>query len=139
MRYCCGVLEVRREPEMTDCCETPRLCEISAKCSDLFTANIDGDKHDGYVPPDLGIGEGDYVRFVYCLNCGHIQGDWPMPETEIEKGIGDDPDFETCGECDGSGQCSACDGSGEEDGETCESCDGSGTCSECTGDGEVPA
>lgn len=131
---------VREETTMSECCESQRLCTISCKCSDLFNAEIEGNEHDGYVPPDLGIGGGDYVKMVYCLNCGQIQGEWPLPETELEQGRIDDepPDSDTCGECDGTGECSACDNSGELDGETCDNCDGSGDCPECGGSGEVP-
>jgi hypothetical protein len=32
----------------------------------------------------MGIGGGDYVAFSYCLDCGQIQGDFPLPETGME-------------------------------------------------------
>jgi hypothetical protein len=118
-----------------DCCENPRLCNADAKCSDLFDASIGNKNYSGYVPADLGIGEGDYVRFTFCLNCGRIQGTWPRPETALELGY--EEGYETCGDCDGEGTCSACDGTGDEDGETCENCDGSGHCGTCDGTGKV--
>lgn len=53
-------------------CGSSRIAEINAKC-----------KH-GYVPHDMGIGGGDYIRFEYCLDCGVMIGNFPLPKTEIE-------------------------------------------------------
>lgn len=33
----------------------------------------------------MGIGGGDYVEFDYCLDCGQIQGTFPVPKHEIEE------------------------------------------------------
>jgi hypothetical protein len=38
------------------------------------------------VPRDLGIGGEDDVHFLYCLDCGQIQGKFPVPPTAIEQG-----------------------------------------------------
>lgn len=44
-----------------------------------------GRTYNGYVPDDIGIGEyGDYMRFTYCLDCGQIQGKFPLPPAECE-------------------------------------------------------
>lgn len=41
---------------------------------------------DGYVPSDMGIGDSlDYVEFSWCLNCGQIQGVFPLPMTKVEE------------------------------------------------------
>jgi hypothetical protein len=37
-----------------------------------------------YLPSDLGIGGGDDSEFDYCLDCGQIQGTFPMPPTCLE-------------------------------------------------------
>lgn len=66
-------------------CGSERLCVVQAKCSDMFSAQVGEAEYDGYVPDDLGISDGDYVEFTYCLDCGKIQGTWPLPETEMEK------------------------------------------------------
>jgi len=51
----------------------------------MFFAKVDGkDDYHGYVPDDIGIGGNDYVKFKYCLNCGQIQGKFPIPESELE-------------------------------------------------------
>lgn len=66
-------------------CKSERLLTISAKCSDLCFCEINNKKDDGYVPSDAGIGGGDYVKFTYCLNCGQIQGEFPLPTMELEE------------------------------------------------------
>lgn len=64
-------------------CGSHRIADVSAKCSDMFTLETDGQdgkhiEHVGYVLPDINIGGGDYVRFTYCLQCGYMQGQWPV-------------------------------------------------------------
>jgi hypothetical protein len=41
--------------------------------------------HDGYVPRALGIGGGDYIEFEVCLNCGQMQGKYPIAPVECES------------------------------------------------------
>lgn len=71
-------------------CKSIRIANAGGKCSDLFGVSIQIDEenvqeHDGYVPDDLGIGGGDYMEVSYCLDCGQIQGTWPLPRTELEE------------------------------------------------------
>ena len=42
------------------------------------TDNID---HDGYVKYNMNIGGGDEISFRYCLECGQLQGKFPLPKT----------------------------------------------------------
>ena len=74
-------------------CKSERTMSVTCKCSDRFYAFMgeegdkpDGREHDGYVPKDLGIGGGDYIDFEYCLDCGQIQGKFPLPPAKIEAG-----------------------------------------------------
>jgi hypothetical protein len=46
--------------------------------------DLAGGHEHGYVARDLGIG-GDDVNFDYCLDCGQIQGKFPLPLTERER------------------------------------------------------
>jgi len=63
-------------------CASERLLSVNAKCSDMCSINYkDMERHD-YVPDYLGIGGGDYVDFEYCLNCGTIQGEFPLEEID---------------------------------------------------------
>lgn len=65
-------------------CGSDRVAEIGAKCSDCCGMNYKNYNHDGYVPGDLGIGGGDYVEFKWCLECGQIQGEFPVADPELE-------------------------------------------------------
>jgi hypothetical protein len=66
-------------------CRSTRVLRATAHCSDLFTCVVGLCTYDGDVPYDLGIGGGDDMTIFLCLNCGHVQGAWPLPESEIEK------------------------------------------------------
>ncbi len=59
-------------------CNSVRIVSVSAKCSDLCFFETIGFESDGYVPSNFGIGGGDYVEFDYCLECGQIQGEFPI-------------------------------------------------------------
>jgi hypothetical protein len=65
-------------------CDSDRIAFISAKCSNLCSVDIIDKKYEGYVPDNMGIGGGDYIRFSCCLNCGQIMGIFPIPVTKIE-------------------------------------------------------
>lgn len=66
------------------CCENARMAVICGKTSDRCFASVGERESDGYVPSDMGIGGGDYIDFMYCLNCGKIKGNWPRPKCELE-------------------------------------------------------
>lgn len=64
--------------------QSQRLLLVNAKCSDLCQCiyqGKDADREtDGYVPYNLNVGGGDYVEFTVCLDCGQVQGTFPVPE-----------------------------------------------------------
>jgi len=66
-------------------CNSDRILSASAHCRDLGVFEIHGQVHDGYVPGDLGIGEDDDVSFDLCLDCGQMQGAWPLPQSKLER------------------------------------------------------
>lgn len=68
-------------------CNSKRILEITAKCSDCCAFTIGSVSGDGYVPKGLGIGGGDYVDFKLCLECGQVQGKFPIPLTVYERDI----------------------------------------------------
>ena len=74
-----------------DTCGSDRVADINGKCSDLFFLSL-GEKEieNDYVPGDFGIGGGDYIQLSYCLECGKIQGDFPLDITELEMGDGEE-------------------------------------------------
>ena len=66
-------------------CSSLRLARILAHCSDMCSVDLAGRHEHGYVPRDLGIGGGDDVQLDYCLDCGQIQGKFPLPPTQMEE------------------------------------------------------
>lgn len=68
-------------------CGSERVAKVSAKCSDACHYRLGNLEADSYVP-GLGIGGGDYVSFNYCLDCGQIQGDFPISEDEVKDAFG---------------------------------------------------
>src|SRR5688500_14800508 len=76
-------------------CGSSRWMEVSGECErELFTCiNFNGKKHEGCViPEDCNIGVDEFVSFTMCLNCGHVQGDWPVREDIILNDVNDNSD-----------------------------------------------
>lgn len=74
---------------MSCACGSERLVTGGGKTSDMFNARMvhhdRKETHHGYVPGDLGIGGGDYIELMWCLDCGRIQGSFPLPAAQLEK------------------------------------------------------
>ena len=69
-------------------CGSNRIADISGKSSDCNSIGISGTNvnvHSEYVPRDMEIGGGDYLRFSFCMDCGQMQGTFPIPKTELEE------------------------------------------------------
>jgi hypothetical protein len=66
-------------------CSSSRLARILARCSDMCSVDLAGRHQYGYAPTDLGIGGDDDVHFAYCLDCGQLQGRFPLPATLLER------------------------------------------------------
>jgi hypothetical protein len=66
-------------------CKSNRVPNVSGKMSDMCSVNLNGKYKNGYVPSDFNIGGGDYIDFAFCLDCGKIQGNFPLPLTSLEK------------------------------------------------------
>lgn len=82
-------------------CSGVRIVKMTAKCSDMCNCSMVNDSKketDGYVPRDMNIGGGDYVEFSFCLDCGQIQADFPVTETELERHV--PASIELCPKCD---------------------------------------
>lgn len=65
-------------------CISKRVVSVLAKCDDRCVVSTDDKEIADYVQDDMGIGHGDYIKFEYCLECGKIIGDFPLPETRLE-------------------------------------------------------
>ena len=66
-------------------CKSERIASVGGKTSDMCSVFINEEEHEGYVPSDMNIGGGDYIEFEYCLDCGQIQGEFPLQPTKIEQ------------------------------------------------------
>ena len=76
-------------------CNSTRIARISAKVSDMCQSTMvnspDYEPDDfEYVPTDMNIHaphDSDVMEFKLCLNCGTVQGQWPLPETKLERQV----------------------------------------------------
>lgn len=67
-------------------CKSNRILGVSGKTSDCFSLTDYRTQRDmcGYVIANAGIGEGgDYIEFDYCIDCGQIQGSFPINEKAV--------------------------------------------------------
>lgn len=68
------------------CSRCNRVLSFSGKTSDLcFMSMAAGLNHDGYVLGGVNLGGGDYLEGSVCLECGQLQGEWPVPNPESER------------------------------------------------------
>ena len=66
------------------------IMTISGKVSDMFSLSTENVDYDGYVPYDLGIGGGDYIRLRIEMDTGQIV-DWDsLTEEDIKAAIDDE-------------------------------------------------
>jgi hypothetical protein len=71
-------------------CQSDRIVSVHGKCDDRCTVSMNGNEMNGYVPDDIGVGGSDYIEIDCCLNCGQLQGEFPLPPADIEKDITDE-------------------------------------------------
>jgi len=85
---------------MTSCqrCESSRIMSVGSHASDLHSwTRPDGKDGDGYLPYGLGIGGGDDLEIDYCLDCGQIQGEWPITEEAYKNAFEEDDEDDAAG------------------------------------------
>ena len=73
-----------------DNCNSDRVAFINGKTSDMCQFSYKEIDKDGYVPRDLVIGQdgyGDYINFYFCLECGKIQGKFPISDEEVKAAV----------------------------------------------------
>lgn len=76
---------------MTCSCPSNRTAVINAKVDDQFTIGTSKVSYDGYVPRDINLGRGDYLKFHLCLDCGKIKGTWPVTDEQLQYAINPRP------------------------------------------------
>lgn len=59
-------------------CGSENVMQVQGKTSDMCYVSCGEQEHVGYVPRDMNIGAGDYLSFNVCLDCGQMQGRWPV-------------------------------------------------------------
>ena len=73
-------------------CESDRIFKIDGKCSDLCSALFKGqDVESDYAPYIDNVCGGDYIRVTVCLECGQVQGKFPVESPDMP--IEDDEDY----------------------------------------------
>jgi len=73
-----------------DVCGSNRILSVTAKCSDCCAVDFNGADQSDYVPSDCGIGGYDYISFQLCLQCGKVQGEFPLDDPEFSQKDEDD-------------------------------------------------
>ena len=70
-------------------CDSERIAFLNGKTSDMCQFSYkDIDIVNGYVPRLAVIGDiGDYIEINFCLDCGKIQGDFPVSDEQVEKAV----------------------------------------------------
>lgn len=69
-----------------DKCDSVRIISVDGKVSDLCSLEYKGDEYFGYVPVEhkeicLSCNE-NMLNFRYCLDCGKLQGEFPVGEPD---------------------------------------------------------
>lgn len=74
-------------------CKSERLVSVCGKTSDQcsLVERETGKGRYGYVYGGIGLGNEseDYIEFTYCLNCGQMQGRFPVSKTAVSKAFKD--------------------------------------------------
>ena len=75
-----------------DSCGSDRILQICGKVSDRGDYEFKGNVVDGYAPYVENVCDGDYIDPDICLNCGKVQGIFPIvndpvmgEEEEVEE------------------------------------------------------
>jgi hypothetical protein len=125
------------------------LAHINSKCGDGFLAQLLSDpkrEYMGSVDPGLGIGMGDEMQFIYCLDCGQLQGNFPLSRRNILednftvplwRADEEDEECEFCGLAAHDGDCEEEEEPEEEECDRCGSFDCCGDCDYCHNCGET--
>lgn len=74
-------------------CQSQRILSVGCKTSDCCYASFGSEElgqleHDGYVPSGIGIGGGDYLEMNICMDCGQVQGKFPVKDAAIKEAFG---------------------------------------------------
>jgi hypothetical protein len=86
--------EDRKGYKMECSCGSKRLCRAEGKTCDSFSiqyrtcSGLNKEKNCCYPPRDVNIAkDSDGMDITYCLDCGKIQGKWPISDEEMSKAV----------------------------------------------------
>ncbi len=69
-------------------CGSDRLMFVNGKTSDMCQCRYKDAESVTYVPKGLPISDDeDYLEFHFCLECGRIQGKFPISDSKVKKAI----------------------------------------------------
>ena len=72
-----------------DLCNSIRVLEIDSKASDCHGWVYMGRDGDGYAPHVPNVCGGDYVHLLVCLDCGKVQGKFPVVSEDLAESAED--------------------------------------------------
>ena len=62
-------------------CESNKIAFVSQKSGECLVKYKEYESD--YLPEDMGITDGNCIQFYWCLDCGQIQGKFPLEPKEI--------------------------------------------------------
>ena len=71
-----------------DKCKSRRIMSVYVQGRDTHNLTYDWNEHSGYMPEALTQLYGNYgdaIEFKLCLECGKIQGDFPITEEQVTE------------------------------------------------------
>jgi hypothetical protein len=68
-----------------DKCKSDRLLMVYVQGRDMHQLEYKGQDYEGYMVQGLGLygNYGDATQFKLCMECGKIQGNFPIPEENL--------------------------------------------------------
>lgn len=66
-------------------CSSERVLHASSHGRDCHDWSMGKKAGDGYLPNDFSLGGGDGMHVRVCLDCGQLQGKWPLPLSIFER------------------------------------------------------
>lgn len=78
-------------------CTSTRLLDICGKVGDRGTYTLKGIVIDDYAPRVPNVCGGDYINLTVCLDCGKVQGGFPVADPLEFAENEDDPEDEGFG------------------------------------------
>ena len=68
-----------------DSCDSERILQTCGKTSDRLQCIFKGKETLGYAPKIKNICGGDYIEPDICLECGKVQGEFPVEDPDMEE------------------------------------------------------